>query len=438
MEKQKEFKDIDDFMLYLKSLSLKQVILDMGYVLEEDFKGSKICCPFHDEKTPSCQVTDDFFKCYGCNAKGDLIKFIQMKDSLSFTEAIQKLAEFFNVVILNNHIGEFSKMKGELRDKWNQYKDDLQELLRTGDKGLIEWIDNQVKSFFPLECGYDKYTKYLCLPFTNKQGQILGFTKRRVDYPTINKNNAKWIHSTTTNSLIKECSNVFNLVNANKEMLDTKTAYLVEGPRDVAAMVRDGFLNTIAVCGSHNFNEKVINVIMPIEHLVLTMDGDDAGLSGTFDVIKFLSKAYPNLLMNSYVIEIPDNLDPSDYLDKNGKDSLKGLDKNKISCIKWLLKYKTKDEYIEFLNSIESNILRDSMITSFMKKYGLTYSYTKEMMDQSKRSYKRKENQEVSYKDRLLATIGKGSIDVEPIPGMSEEEAKRILKIRFGICEGGK
>lgn len=433
MMERREFKDIDEFLSFTKTLSLKDTILDMGYLTEDDFKGSKICCPFHEEKTPSCQVTDDFFKCYGCNAKGDLIRFIQMSDSLSFTEAIQKLAEFTNSVILNNHIGEFSKMKAELKTQWENYKNNLREVLEQGDPGLVNWLQSQIKTLFPLECGYDKYTKYLCLAFTNKQGQILGFTKRRVDWPNVDKNKAKWIHSNSTNSLINECSNVFNLVNANKVMLDTKEVFLCEGPRDVAAMVQDGFTNSIAVCGSHNFNDKVLNVIMPINSITLTMDGDDAGVSGAYDVIKFLSKSYPNILSNSYVIEVPDDMDPSDYLIKNGKGSLQELNKNKKRYVDWLLKYKTKEQFLEFVNDVDSNVLKDDLITSFMKHYGLSYSFTIELLKNSKKKDFKKNNSEMTYKDRLLATIGKGNINVDPIPGMSEEEAKKILKIRFGI-----
>ncbi|MGH7068122.1 MAG: CHC2 zinc finger domain-containing protein, partial [Acetobacteraceae bacterium] len=48
----------------------------------------KGCCPFHDEKTPSFQVYDDHFHCYGCGAHGDAISFVMQRQGLGFMEAV--------------------------------------------------------------------------------------------------------------------------------------------------------------------------------------------------------------------------------------------------------------------------------------------------------------------------------------------------------------
>src|SRR5918996_414108 len=51
-------------------------------------------CPFHTEKTPSFHVYGDkgFFKCFGCGAGGDVIKFVELFDKVSFPEAVRQLA----------------------------------------------------------------------------------------------------------------------------------------------------------------------------------------------------------------------------------------------------------------------------------------------------------------------------------------------------------
>ena len=51
-------------------------------------------CPFHDEKTPSFNVTPgkELYYCFSCTAGGDVIKFIQSIENLSFTEAVERLA----------------------------------------------------------------------------------------------------------------------------------------------------------------------------------------------------------------------------------------------------------------------------------------------------------------------------------------------------------
>jgi DNA primase len=51
-------------------------------------------CPFHGEKTPSFHVYDKgFFKCYGCGVGGDVIKFVELYDKVSFPEAVRQLAQ---------------------------------------------------------------------------------------------------------------------------------------------------------------------------------------------------------------------------------------------------------------------------------------------------------------------------------------------------------
>src|SRR5918996_2438261 len=51
-------------------------------------------CPFHGEKTPSFHVYGDkgFFKCFGCGVGGDVIKFVELHDKISFPDAVRQLA----------------------------------------------------------------------------------------------------------------------------------------------------------------------------------------------------------------------------------------------------------------------------------------------------------------------------------------------------------
>jgi len=69
----------------------------------------KVCCPFHEEKTPSFQVYPNkgFYKCYGCGAWGDAIEFVKKYNKLNYPEALEKLGEILN----------FSLQYGEAREK---------------------------------------------------------------------------------------------------------------------------------------------------------------------------------------------------------------------------------------------------------------------------------------------------------------------------------
>ena len=76
----KEYTNIQTFLDDIHDqLSVKETILDMGLIERKDMKGDFTNCIFHDgDNTPSLQIKDNFWKCYACGAKGDLINFIQI------------------------------------------------------------------------------------------------------------------------------------------------------------------------------------------------------------------------------------------------------------------------------------------------------------------------------------------------------------------------
>src|SRR4029450_9008785 len=75
-------------------------------------RGWKGLCPFHGEKTPSFQVHGDrgFFHCFGCGVGGDIIKFVELFDKVTFPEAVRQLAGRFGLSVPDQ---EQSKDDGE-------------------------------------------------------------------------------------------------------------------------------------------------------------------------------------------------------------------------------------------------------------------------------------------------------------------------------------
>ena len=70
-------------------LSMFDVVL--RYIPNVKIRGNNILCPFHAEKTPSCHLWDDHFKCFGCGKYGDVISFVRDYFNLSFQDALAKL-----------------------------------------------------------------------------------------------------------------------------------------------------------------------------------------------------------------------------------------------------------------------------------------------------------------------------------------------------------
>ena len=60
-------------------------------------QGSMVCCPFHADRTPSMKLNEDYFYCFGCGAKGDVIEFTSKLFGINAQEAAQKLSADFGI-----------------------------------------------------------------------------------------------------------------------------------------------------------------------------------------------------------------------------------------------------------------------------------------------------------------------------------------------------
>ena len=60
-------------------------------------RGSMVCCPFHNDHTPSMKLNEDYFYCFGCGATGDVIDLVAKLFNLSSYDAAKKLADDFGI-----------------------------------------------------------------------------------------------------------------------------------------------------------------------------------------------------------------------------------------------------------------------------------------------------------------------------------------------------
>ena len=420
-----KYKDINDFILDLHKEPVKQLLIDMGYITEEEFNGSKICCKFHeDDHTPSLQITDFFFKCYSCGAKGDIIQFVQLKDNLIFIEAIYKIADFLNVDLENTNLSQLKSLSSDLKKEWDMYIKDFNIVCTKTDE-MSKHIRKQGQSFFPQQVGYDKKINYLVLPFTSKSGGILGFTKRKMNEK---HDGPKWIHSNSKDTLISNCSNIFNLNLAYEHMKKNHNeAIFAEGPRDVAAFQKAGFLNTFAICGTGNFSLKVWEVLSPIEKIIMGMDGDEPGKEANINNLITIAKIYPIALLKTYIIDITKDEDPASI----SQEDLKKCMDNKVLGLDWIMNNANDIRIRDFYANCNSEIVKPRIINSLSKAKNFNYLQAQEWFSINEGKHKSK--QDISYKDRLLSTVGMCSDpNIEPL-NIPEDQANRILKLRFNI-----
>ena len=76
------------------AISVKQAAEHYGLKAS---RNSMACCPFHNDRHPSLKLNEDFFFCFGCGAKGDVIDFVARLFDLTSLQAAQKLAADFGL-----------------------------------------------------------------------------------------------------------------------------------------------------------------------------------------------------------------------------------------------------------------------------------------------------------------------------------------------------
>ena len=252
-------------------------------------------CPFHHEKTPSFSVNEprQTFHCFGCGKGGGSIRFVMEMDSLSFPEAVRKLAEREGMQVpddspgdgawrekrrrvleLNREAALFyrsmladprgSAVASYIRDKrrispkfsarfglgaapegWNSL------IAAMRDKGYdkADLIDAGLAVAGKNGGVYDKYRNRLMLPVIDTRGDVIGFTSRVMDDST-----PKYLNTPET-AIFKKRSILYGLNYAKKTK--RPNFILVEGNIDVITLHQAGFDNTVATMGTALTEEHI-------------------------------------------------------------------------------------------------------------------------------------------------------------------------------------
>ncbi|MDE6260711.1 MAG: DNA primase [Oscillospiraceae bacterium] len=286
-------------------------------------------CPFHHEKTPSFSVNESrqSFHCFGCGKGGGAIRFVMEMDSLSFPEAVRKLAEREGMQVpddspvdgawrekrkrvleLNREAARFyramladprgSAVASYIRDKrrispkfsarfglgaapegWNSL------ITAMRDKGYdkADLIDAGLAVAGKNGGVYDKYRNRLMLPVIDTRGDVIGFTSRVMDDST-----PKYLNTPET-AIFKKRSILYGLNYAKKTK--RPNFILVEGNIDVITLHQAGFDNTVATMGTALTEEHIRLLERYTKELVLCYDNDAAGEDATQRAIALLKKS---------------------------------------------------------------------------------------------------------------------------------------------------
>ena len=347
-------------------------------------------CPFHGEKTPSFNVVEDkqFYHCFGCGRSGDVFKFIEEYQGVTFMDAVQIVSEKAGIAIQNQvgpHQPTFVNPNQDLYDIHQEASKFYQAILMTTkmgeearnylhERGLTDEVIRHFQlGLAPAEGNYlyrnlsekfsekvitdsglftisnvgtvfDAFQDRIMFPLTDDTGRVIAFSGRLWKEAMDGSHQAKYKNSRSTR-LFNKSFELYHLDQAKTSAKKLREMYVMEGFMDVIAAYRAGIENAVASMGTALTPEHVHHLSHFTKKVILTYDGDKAGLEATVKALDVLQD------LDLEIVRIPDQMDPDEYLKKTSPEELASLLKDsRISKVEFLMHY-WKPSYIENLQA---------------------------------------------------------------------------------------
>lgn len=411
-------------------------------------------CPFHSEKTPSFSVSPSksIFKCFGCGVGGDVITFVMKRENLSFPEAVEFLADKYNV-----RLEVYKDENKEAREKRNR----LYEINREAGLHFLKnyeasqktqlYLKNRMlsdKTIRSYGIGYSKdswtdlydhLTKMgysedelleLNLISKSKNGNYIDRFRDRVMFPIINRNNRiigfgarafgdakpKYLNSRET-PIFHKGSNVFNINIISRES-SRERIILVEGYMDVISLYNSGINYSVASLGTSLTIDQANIIKKMARDIYICYDSDRAGINATSRAIDIFLQAS----VKPKIIELEGGLDPDDFIKKYGVEGFENKIKSAISYIEFKIK-KLKENFnledseglsnftiesSKILSSIKNPIERDIFVKNFSRKYNISYTAIENYINYLNRN-KLKETKREKFKVKKNTNVVKSN-----------------------------
>src|SRR5579864_1545898 len=317
-------------------------------------------CPFHQEKTPSFSVhaTRQFFHCFGCGVSGDVIKFVQKIENISFPEALRLVAEKMEIKLPRQQFsseqeGRDARLRAQLTEMHEraakffeeqlrrpeaahvrQYlsgrglSDDMMRAFRIGyapdsgftlrdllkrdydeelmrASGLFSWKEGAEAQI------YSRFRNRVMFPIARDNGKIIAFTGRTL--ATDEKAGPKYLNSPET-AIYSKSQLLYNLDKAKEAIRTYSHTILVEGQMDCISVYAAGFHNVVASSGTA-FTEAQVRLLGRYsKNIIVNFDPDTAGANAA-------EKSIGMLVSEEFrvrVLRLEEGYDPDLFIRKKG------------------------------------------------------------------------------------------------------------------------
>jgi DNA primase len=316
-------------------------------------------CPFHEDHRPSMYVHPDkqIYKCFACGAGGDVLKFVQMREGLTFPQAIERLAERAGIQLqpvrrmAPQDPGQADQADPNLLAKANKWAMQFfQDCLNDPEKGkqardylserkisaesVKTWriglapnaVDALAKTAVAKRASLnvlqqaglitgpnqDKFVNRLMFTITDVTGRVIAFGGR-----TLSGAGAKYVNSPTT-PLFDKSNTLYGLEQARHEIVKTGTAIIVEGYTDVIMAHQFGCTNVVATLGTSFTPGHGRTLRRYAKKVVLLFDSDTAGMAAANRALEVCLSQHLDIKLAF----VPQGKDPCDFVLVAGKEGL--------------------------------------------------------------------------------------------------------------------
>jgi DNA primase len=324
-------------------------------------------CPFHEERTPSFSVNGEqgLYHCFGCGEGGDAISFVRETEQLDFTEAVEMLAERYNVELKREREDPQEEERRRRRERllalleratsfyekylWEsaeaaQAREYLrgrglsEEVLRTfrvgwSPKGWDKLVAGAERDGYTLDelvaaglaqrkksgsGGVDRFRERIMFPLADSRGRVLGFGARAMR----DDQGAKYIN-TSENDVYHKGRQLFGIDKARSAAAKTRRLVVVEGYTDVLALHQSGLAETVAIMGTALTEQQLAELARAAGAegtIYLALDADRSGQQAMLRAAKIAEDRDVELR----VVQLPEGSDPAELVAEGGAEAIVG------------------------------------------------------------------------------------------------------------------
>jgi DNA primase len=410
----------EDLALVRERSAVEEVIGEYLQLRNAGGGSLKGLCPFHDEKTPSFNVTParGMWYCFSCTQGGDVITFVRKIDNLSFTEAVERLASRAGIELRY-------EQGGSVPGKEQSQRRRLLEAHRAAAEYYAEQLTTPAaadglaflssRGFTPADAqrfrvGYapaewealtrhlrgrgfteaellagglasqgrrgliDKFRGRLIWPIADLTGEVIAFGARKL---SATDDGPKYLNTPET-VLFKKSSVLYGADMAKRDIAQHRQAVVVEGYTDVMACHLAGITTAVATSGT-SFGDGHITILRRLlmdesqfrGEVVFTFDGDAAGQRAALRAFSMEER----FVTQTFVAVQPDGLDPCDLRVKQGDAAVRDLIAQRVPLFEFAIRSALTEHNLETAEGRLAALDAAAVIVGKIKDRGLRQLY---------------------------------------------------------------